>query len=217
MDYKKKYKQLHTLISDLYPFMPEYCKEKTEGFFPELAGSKDERIRKALLEMVHDTTGDELWVDYNVHKEEALSWLEKQGEQKPTDKVEPKFKVGDWITNDRYIKMVVGIGTKGDTPYYYMFKDGTTKYIDEIDKKYHLWTIQDAKDGDVLACENGRIGIFKCLNDNLSLDGAWSEEDEHRVKDTIYFLDTAKKHYASTVELDACIYWLKSLKERLGG
>ena len=36
MDYKKKYKQLHTLISDLYPFMSEYCKEKVEGFFPEL-------------------------------------------------------------------------------------------------------------------------------------------------------------------------------------
>lgn len=47
-------------------------------------------------------------------------------------------------------------------------------------------------------------------------DSAWSEEDEHRAKDTIYFLDTAKKHYASTVELDACIDWLKSLKDRVG-
>ena len=45
----------------------------------------------------------------------------------------------------------------------------------------------------------------------------WSEEDEHRAKDIIYFLDTAKKHYASTVELDACIDWLKSLKQRIGG
>lgn len=43
----------------------------------------------------------------------------------------------------------------------------------------------------------------------------WSEEDEHRVKDTIYFLDTAKKHYASAVELDACIDWLKLLKDRV--
>ena len=42
----------------------------------------------------------------------------------------------------------------------------------------------------------------------------WSEENEHRVKDTIYFLETAKKHYASTVELGACIDWLKSLKDR---
>ena len=48
------------------------------SFFPELKESEDERIRKALLELVHDTTGDELWVDYNVHKEDALAWLEKQ-------------------------------------------------------------------------------------------------------------------------------------------
>jgi len=47
--------------------------------FPELKESEDERIRKALLEMVHDTTGDSLWVDYNVHKEDAIAWLEKQG------------------------------------------------------------------------------------------------------------------------------------------
>lgn len=46
---------------------------------------------------------------------------------------------------------------------------------------------------------------------------AWSDEDEHRVEDTIYYLDTAKKHYASTIELDACIDWLKSLKDRIGG
>ena len=46
---------------------------------------------------------------------------------------------------------------------------------------------------------------------------AWSDEDEHRVEDTIYFLDTAKKHYACTILLDACIDWLKSLKQRIGG
>ena len=50
-----------------------------EYIFPELAESKDEKIRKALIEMVHDTTGDELWIDYDVHKEDALAWLEKQG------------------------------------------------------------------------------------------------------------------------------------------
>ncbi len=40
----------------------------------------------------------------------------------------------------------------------------------------------------------------------------WSKEDEHKIKDIVYFLNTAKKHYASTVELDACIDWLKSLR-----
>ena len=58
--------------------------------------------------------------------------------------------------------------------------------------------------------------IFIC-DYGSELGFEWSEDDEHRVKDTIYFLDTAKKHYASTVELDACINWLKSLKQRMGG
>lgn len=54
-----------------------------EWLYPELKESEDETIRKSLIEMVHDTTGDKLWVDYGIHKEETLAWLEKQGEQKP--------------------------------------------------------------------------------------------------------------------------------------
>jgi len=56
-------------------------KKELENIFPELAESEDDRIRKALVELVHDTTSDSLWVDYNVHKEDALAWLEKQGKQ----------------------------------------------------------------------------------------------------------------------------------------
>ena len=44
----------------------------------------------------------------------------------------------------------------------------------------------------------------------------WSEYDEHKVKDIIYFLNSAKKHYTSTVELDACVRWLWSLLQRTG-
>lgn len=36
-------------------------------------------------------------------------------------------------------------------------------------------------------------------------------EFEHRRKDTIYFLETAKTHYADTSELEKCIEWLKGL------
>jgi hypothetical protein len=40
----------------------------------------------------------------------------------------------------------------------------------------------------------------------------WSEEDKHRCEDAIYFLETAKKHYASTSEIELTIEWLKSLQ-----
>ena len=42
----------------------------------------------------------------------------------------------------------------------------------------------------------------------------WGEEDEHRRKDAIYFLETAKAHYADTSEIEATISWLKSLPLR---
>ena len=83
MDYEKRYKQLHTLISDLYPLMSEYCKEKVEGFFPELKESEDEKIRKELLEhCINRRDGKQICVDANDYRRWA-DWLEKQGKQKP--------------------------------------------------------------------------------------------------------------------------------------
>ena len=68
-DYEKKYKQLHKFITDLYPHMSEYCKEKVEGFFPELAESKEERIRKEIISFLHSKNGymnpDEDWDFHN--------------------------------------------------------------------------------------------------------------------------------------------------------
>jgi hypothetical protein len=109
--------------------------------------------------------------------------LEKQSEQKPygqmeycincqfnmagycngtcilKNNVKPKFKVGDWISNGQYTILVVGINFDWNG-YYYVLEDGTHKRIEHIDKKYHLWSIEDAKDGDVL-CLGGVIAIFK--------------------------------------------------------
>jgi len=91
--YEKKYKEALQKIRELIEkgkkngwTIITYEKD-FEEIFPELK-SEDEKIRKALVEMVHDTTGDELWVDYNVHKEEALAWLKSLKDRytwKPSD------------------------------------------------------------------------------------------------------------------------------------
>ena len=55
--------------------------------FPELKESEeseDERKRKNLIELFHDTvSNDEIFSDYGLDKTKVLAWLEKQGEQKP--------------------------------------------------------------------------------------------------------------------------------------
>lgn len=83
------------------------------------------------------------------------------GEQKPADKAELKFHEGDWITNS---KLLVGQITSFDGEYYRYMCDGLEQPLHISNAhKWHLWTIKDAKDGDVLA-DNYGIYIFNCFD-----------------------------------------------------
>lgn len=161
-----------------------------EEIFPELkmdSIDEDENTKNELFK--HLKEGAEGYEPAGSSEDYAkwLDWLEKQFKQihytsdapigqtatgevvyiEDVNQTKPNFERDCWITNGRYVKHIVGISTKGDMPYYYMFKDGTTKYIDEIDKKWHLWSINDAKDGDIIAfnidedLNHKWIGIFK--------------------------------------------------------
>ena len=73
-----------------------------EYIFPELKEeSEDERIRKALIDgftvMKESKNCGKTFSNHNIPVADILVWLEKQGEPKPTDRVKPKFKVGDKI------------------------------------------------------------------------------------------------------------------------
>ena len=78
-------------------------------------------------------------------------------EQKSADKIEPqpKFKVGDWVVDNRgYVWKIGGI-LKGILNHFYLL-EGVEGYelrptIDWVDKTFHLWTLQDVKDGNVLS------------------------------------------------------------------
>ena len=75
--------------------------------------------------------------------------------QKSADKVEPKFKVGDWVVDNRgYVWKIEGT-LKGMLNDFYLLEgvegDESRPTIDWADKTFHLWNLQDAKDGDVLS------------------------------------------------------------------
>ena len=150
-----------------------------EEIFSKFEESEDERIRKGLINYFnHHKNGINIF--YGIKGDDILAWLEKQGEQKVNyttlvetgdgginalvtrelstndydeqkvaDIVEPKFKVGDWIIFNGltlYINEVV-------EGYYRTISIGgiPNSYDWDIDNVARLWTIQDAKDGDVLA------------------------------------------------------------------
>ena len=95
----------------------------------------------------------------------AKNELEKQSEQNPPDNVEPKFKVGDWIVrnNDTVIHKVVDIRPINDGGIYGYNLNDFTYFSGPFENEYHLWTIQDAKDGDVL-CYRDEIFLLKYYN-----------------------------------------------------
>ena len=121
--------------------------------FPELKESKGEKTKRIL----HSISSKMSFHLRDIFTEEEFqcfdawshAWLEKQGEQKLADKVEPKFHEGDWITDGNITIQIEAIKNNcylycGDCALY------STKTADKV---YHLWTIQDAKDGDILAVE----------------------------------------------------------------
>jgi len=86
----------------------------------------------------------------------------KKIDQKPEDKAVPKFKKDDWITDGNSVLHITNIDYG-----FYQFGDSYNA-ISIIDKKYHLWTIQDAKDGDVLT-DNDYPCIFKSINEGIGM------------------------------------------------
>lgn len=140
--------------------------ETIDIIFPELKESKNEKMIKSMTRLVKAFYDCNFPTPEGFERKDMIAWLEKQGEQRPADKVEPKFKVGDWITNGDYTWKIAEV-----KPLDYILQSQDGNIVDDtishVDEQFHSFTIQDAKDGDVIACENGRIGIFKCLNDNL--------------------------------------------------
>ena len=118
----------------------------------------------------HDRAEFEVSYGHSVYLEDPVVCkhfipFEKRCEQNPDDKIEPKFKVGDWVVyNDN--GCICQIKSIREDDYCLWPLDGDVEgylRIIDVDTEYHLWTIADAKCGDVLVCESGWTCIFKTL------------------------------------------------------
>jgi hypothetical protein len=100
-------------------------------------------------------------------REAGCQWDEKKKEvkkiqahhdhQESEPPVEPTFKVGDWVVTDYgKVSQVVSVDNAGDG---YTLDDGVYFSGSWCDM-YHLWTIADAKDGDVLSSIRGCPFIY---------------------------------------------------------
>lgn len=106
--------------------------------------------------------------NYGAYKETFISYfkrkmIEKQGEQKPTDKVEPKFNEGDWVVfSNRPEKGCIYQVEKIENHEYILrhFLGDLVPFSFSHENMIRLWTVDDAHEGDVLAYDDGSLTIF---------------------------------------------------------
>lgn len=129
----------HYELKDWYLFqIPEKERaDKWDGHTPQEAA---ERLHNFLLKKKGDLKPQ--------GKSALEAWKEKKVDNR--NKVEQKFKVGDWIVEPRKGEhnCIWHIERIEKNSYW---EGHVGVFIEHADKYYHLWTIADAKDGDVLA------------------------------------------------------------------
>ena len=132
-----------------------------ENMFPTNTSTEDDVRRRSTIQVLEYARSLDAYNQYGkADIDKNIAWLEKQGEQKFIDKVEPKFKVGEWVVQENIgVYKVIEVCES----WYEVVDNKDKHYSIGFDKEYmcHLYTIQDAKDGDVL-CDitNKNVLIF---------------------------------------------------------
>jgi len=168
MNYEQKYKEAlkrakEWMAGKYGHYISDTPQEIAEFIFPELRESEDERTRKEIISFLKEFEYDHYRsLDFS----SWIAWLEKQSEQRHTGKVEPKFHEGDFIKHNKanLICKVISVNSGS-----YCVENIETSCRIELfyaEQKFHLWTIKDAKEGDVLAWDNSKcIALFESIFD----------------------------------------------------
>lgn len=148
MDYKKKYEKLVDAVKVLRDNNPsdEGIHNWVNDNVPELKESEDERIKKNCiyfleLQKQHHAATFEI--------EECIAWLEKQ---KNFASIGINFKVGDWVVFNNNHESIYQIEKIKNFQYILRhILGGSMPLSFSSENMLRLWTLQDAKDGNVLS------------------------------------------------------------------
>ena len=230
MNYEEKYKEA---LEKLRAFHRDYknishlvdVKEELEFIFPELKESEDERIRKALIEVLHRLSDSTF--EYGAEggyvgatKEKMLAWLEKQAEQKVSCNEEDEENFGKL-----HRLIVICQGKKKFIPSDEY--DKLDNWLKSLKERVQPQSMQEWDEEDEKMLDNC-IGLIQeidstqeeqnwlnSLKDRVQPQPKqeWSEKDNERIERIYHFIWKNRKGDTSEIyqqEQDA--EWLKSLK-----
>lgn len=207
-----------------------------DDIVPELKESEDERIRKGLIDFVNQY-GDNFYGQ--ISKEYAIAWLEKQGkqipdnsaktckdEQEPTDKVEPKFKVGDVMrtlqeaADNITSGLPVVVSIDNDNEYYrctnelIAIKDQDDYEYPPMNRRQRIaWSAQD--DLFLLVCKNALEKYQKSDNWDANIIIDWLESKLKSLKPQNRWKPT--KRQLESLEMAAKYYMTGKISKNYAG
>lgn len=181
-----------------------------EEIFPQTQESKDEKIRKEIINIFYSLADGRIPVPINFA--DIFTWLEKQGEQKSDWSEEDEWKFSDILALLRG-----GENCHYNTPDLFEWLKSLKSRIQpkqewsEEDEDYYdaIITKLEVTQDDAALTDN-QMEFLKSLKDKLQPQPKqeWSEEDEKMLNGII--LRCEKYGYQEQIN------WLKSLKERIG-
>ena len=222
----KDYNIVTTIFPELKKSEDELIREELIHFLETCQDSRFIGNRKQeewinWLEKQGDTspTKDELEALRIAAYEPTKNWNEKlqslyekltcceQGWQKSNNKIESKFKIGDWITfYGRPAFKILKIEAEDNGILdYLLYQNGHDSFFNKeyVDKNARLWTIEDAKDGDILVDES-KIFMYKWhINNEIGFYASFSTKGENNLLfNGVSFgtLNTIKNIYPATKE-----------------
>lgn len=164
--------------------LDENNRKALETLIPELKKSEDERMKELIIATINLYYGEPL----EEEAKQMIAWLEKKSNNidpikkftrdygnwdynekqvNSANKVKLKFKPGDWIVNNSSKTAFLMKNFAGG---YYSFEDTKgsifSPCLPPLEDENHIWTIEDAKDGDILVCKdkpfiyNGKFNSF---------------------------------------------------------
>ena len=138
------------------------------------------KVTKAFLEVLSETPYNNMpFVQAQASAQQLLAFLTDPKSYNPDSEVEPKFHEGEWVVWDNKITCHVDNIYQGKESLMYTITDINNMIrscsAKSFDNNAHLWTIQDAKDGDVL-CYEDEISIYKhdiknCTKQGITFGG----------------------------------------------
>lgn len=132
---------------------------------------------------LHPATKEQRDALFTKMKEAGYEWDDRKKklrkiEQKPADKIKSQFHEDDWITNGQLTCKILRV--IGKSYELHLYNDDYCHFetdIQSINKDYHLWSIRDAKDGDILVSKHNQPFIYNGIFDEESV-GAYCGIDK---------------------------------------